>query len=385
LNEGDPGNTNHFSLADEMGKYMRCRAFGIAISYTDGALCNTNNADAHMTTTSFWHSFPMDELWANPQTPNVSYADLHAYNSTSALPSSDCVKTTSQDDAAYYHLCHSKAYNTWGTNVGLNKPVVRGEAGLDKPDSQCVNCIGIESDTNGVWLQTFLWSTLDYGGLYEMYWWYQEHINSGKFDNSYKYRVLDTFMSGILLNNGNYKDIQASVSSPTLQVVGQKDTVNGNAHFWVRNTGFTWKNKVNNASVTPVSGTITITGFKSGSTYNLEKWDTKNGSILSTTSITSDTSGKIIISIQNLTEDAAYKIKNPQINPSTIPSPTPSTAQPCPLKGDTSTCDGKVNILDYSYLSSKMGSADHGADLDGNGAVNVLDYVILSNSFGKTL
>ena len=56
---------------------------------------------------------------------------------------------------------------------------------------------------------------------------------------------------------------------------------------------------------------------------------------------------------------------------------------PCPVIGDTNNCDGKVNILDYTYLSSKFGTNEHKADLNGDNTINILDYTILSVSFGK--
>jgi hypothetical protein len=70
-----------------------------------------------------------------------------------------------------------------------------------------------------------------------------------------------------------------------------------------------------------------------------------------------------------------------------IVSPTTSISRPCQLLGDTAntSCDGKVDILDYSYLSGKFNTGDKGADLDNNGKVNILDYTILSNNFGKRL
>jgi hypothetical protein len=70
------------------------------------------------------------------------------------------------------------------------------------------------------------------------------------------------------------------------------------------------------------------------------------------------------------------------IEPSNTPAPS---GKPCPLTGDTNTCDGKIDVLDYNYLSTKFNSTDSKADLDGNGKVNVLDYTILSNNFGNRL
>jgi hypothetical protein len=77
----------------------------------------------------------------------------------------------------------------------------------------------------------------------------------------------------------------------------------------------------------------------------------------------------------------------PTTVPTTVkPTNTPVVSnKPCPLTGDTNTCDGKVDVLDYSYLSSKFGTSDKGADLNASGKVDVLDFTILSNNFGKKL
>jgi len=62
-------------------------------------------------------------------------------------------------------------------------------------------------------------------------------------------------------------------------------------------------------------------------------------------------------------------------------------AIPCQLIGDTAnpTCNNKVDVLDFSFLSSKFNTNSPTSDLDGNGMVNVLDYTILANNFGKTI
>jgi len=80
-------------------------------------------------------------------------------------------------------------------------------------------------------------------------------------------------------------------------------------------------------------------------------------------------------------------------SPTPIPTnttapPTPTStplSRPCPLLGDTNFCDGVVNTLDFTYLSSKFGTNDPKADLKQDGIINVLDYSILSSNFGNSL
>lgn len=62
VNEGDPFQPPHYEAADAMAKYF-----------------HEHDPSHHLVTTSFWHSYPGAEFWANPKYPNVDYADLHAY------------------------------------------------------------------------------------------------------------------------------------------------------------------------------------------------------------------------------------------------------------------------------------------------------------------
>ncbi len=57
-NEGDPFLTRHYEMADEFGKFMRCRVFGVPVSSDAGAVCTFDHPNRHLVTTSFWHSFP---------------------------------------------------------------------------------------------------------------------------------------------------------------------------------------------------------------------------------------------------------------------------------------------------------------------------------------
>ncbi len=62
INEGDPFLALHYDAADAMANYF-----------------HRNDPSHHLVTTSFWHSYPAAQFWANPKYPAVDYADLHAY------------------------------------------------------------------------------------------------------------------------------------------------------------------------------------------------------------------------------------------------------------------------------------------------------------------
>jgi len=263
LNEGDPFNGQHYTLADEFGKYMHCRVFGIPVESEAGQKCDYEHPNSHLVTTSFWHSFPTKDFWASDDYPNIDYADLHAYNSTGQIDN-----PAHEVDAALYHLEYSQmAYRSLREAAGEHnqKPIIRGEAGIDFKDQQTKQP-DLSKDQYGVWLHNFLWASLDSGGMIEQYWW-NENIENQPGPDGEKglyevFSYFQQFLSEIPLNNGVYVDIEARASNPNLRVIGQKDTNNSRAHLWVQNIDHTWRNVVDGFSLsTSTSGPITIDGF----------------------------------------------------------------------------------------------------------------------------
>lgn len=62
VNEGDPFNANHHMATQAFAKFM-----------------HDNDPNRRLCTTSFWHSYPVKECWANPSYPNIGYSDWHQY------------------------------------------------------------------------------------------------------------------------------------------------------------------------------------------------------------------------------------------------------------------------------------------------------------------
>jgi hypothetical protein len=312
-NEGNPTLTRHYELADEFGKFMHCRAFGVDPGPGDGAKCSLNHPNAHLVTTSFWHSFPGSQFWMNDKYPNIDYANLHAYVSTSFAPLAE--KELMQWDAAYYRIWHSQ--HIAGLRVG--KPTIRGEAGLDAPNQQSQTVLGLDRDTKGVWLHNYLWSGLHAGGLYELYWW-NAHIWRDGVDHRVKYKGVASFLSDVLLNKGGYADWAGTVSNGGVRVVGQKNTATGAMHLWVQNRQHTWKNVVDGVSISPVSAEIVVPGFRAGTTYWLERWDTwtPGGRIASADSLVADSSGNLRIAVSSLQTDVALKVTSGPRSPTDV-------------------------------------------------------------------
>jgi hypothetical protein len=273
-NEGDPWNTNHWVLADELGKFMRCRVFGIDVADNDGAICAFDHPNSHLVTTSFWHSLPGEPFWASKDYPNVDYVDVHAYVSTGWLDN-----PLYENDSASFHLDYSadvrRNIDYFTELNGIpTKPVIRGEVGIDFLNQHDENP-DLALDLNGVWLHNLIWSSLDPGAMTELY-WYRDNIAAQPGPDGLAglyeiYSYFQHFMQGIPLNNGNYHKVEVILSDPSLRATGQIDTTNNRAHLWIQNKNHTWRNVVDgDEDLSGLSGIVRINGFTSNTNLDLE-------------------------------------------------------------------------------------------------------------------
>jgi len=291
LNEGDPWNGLHYTLADEFAKYM-----------------HQFQPNHHLVSTSFWHSFPRDSFWTNPEYQNVDFADYHRYIGSTETGFLDAAQATVEVSTAF------------GAREpgGAGKPIIRGETGFVVSGSGPATD-QFERDTEGVWLHNFVWGGINPGGLIESYWYENVHIykvdRGGNyfFDHRDKYGSYYNFIKDIQLNNGYYQDAAASYSSGSLRVLGQKDLHNGRAHLWIQNTQHTWKNVVDGQAITPVSDSISISGFVPGLTYLVEWWDpyAKPGepAVVKSQVLTAAPDGTLDLAVNNLLSDIAVRLR----------------------------------------------------------------------------
>jgi hypothetical protein len=291
LNEGDPANELHYLLADEFGKYMRQFA-----------------PDQHLVSTSFWHSFPKDEFWANPDYPNLDFADIHQY--------------VEQGSPGYRDTALSSEALSLKVGArqpgGAGKPVIRGETGFTAGGSAPASD-ELLADREGLWLHNFLWAGLNAGGLIESYWYEIYHIYQTRpdgrllFDHRPQFGIFYNFIKDLPLNNGYYQAAQATVSDPRLGVIGQKDLVNGRAHLWVRNVDHTWKNVVDGVPVLEVSGAIRLSGFVAGQSYLVQWWDPyepdPERQVLRTEQVAARADQTLELGVDNLVTDLAVTIQ----------------------------------------------------------------------------
>lgn len=205
-----------------------------------------------------------------------------------------------------------------GTQIGakssrvIQAPVIRGENGISGnkvygdiyKGSQFVGeNQQLIDDTQGVWYHKFVWGQINPFGVIDMYWWRDNISRNGLYKHV---RAYQAFMAGIQLSNGNYVDARASTSNVNLRAWGQKDLVNNKIHLWIDNIPSNWKNVVDGVAITPVSGTVTVSGLKSG-VYKAEWWDTTTGAITRTDDVQC-INGNITLQVQGLQSDTACKI-----------------------------------------------------------------------------
>ncbi len=289
LNEGDPWNELHYTLADELGAYMAQFA-----------------PNDHMVSTSTWHSFPAVEFWSNPTYPDVDFADVHLY-----VPESDA----NFDDAASATNSASAQFGAQRPG-GAGKPVIRGEtafvvSGTEPPTSL------FDQDTEGVWLHNFVWGGINPGGLLESYWNENIHIygqngdGSFRFDHRSHFGAYFNFIRDIPLNNGHYEDATAVSSNANIRVWGQKDPINARSHLWIQNRLHTWRNVIAGTAIPSQSASISVSGFQPGAGYTIEWWDTYETDpslqIMRTDTVSASPDGSITFAVDTAA-DVAVKI-----------------------------------------------------------------------------
>jgi len=294
LNEGDPLSKLHYEQANTFAREM-----------------HQLDPNRHLVTTSTWNSFPASQFWGNPAYRDVDYADLHAYISTGGGVYGESAfgnHVRLDRDLAWFTTVFSLHDGARGDSA-VGKPVVRGESGIDSVDGSG-ELRALADDRHGVWLHNLEWGTLNPGGMYELYWWTDNIVKNNLF---FQYKPLHDFLEGIPLDNGHYQDVNARVSASNVRVLGQKDVVDGKAHFWIQNVGHTWYDVVNQIPWGSLSGTVMVAGFAPDRTYSIAWWEFDDpGSLtIQEGTVTADASGNLTLDLATLPStvtDVAVKI-----------------------------------------------------------------------------
>ncbi|MDW8395418.1 MAG: DUF5060 domain-containing protein [Anaerolineae bacterium] len=189
--------------------------------------------------------------------------------------------------------------------IGPRKPVTRGEVAVGddtgyRGDSQHAQV----NDTQGVWLHNFVWAQINPGGLYELYW---DQSNIIQYNLYFHFKAFRDFMDGVPLNNGRYADARAQTSDLNLIPLGQMDRVAGRAHLWIRHRQFTWWNAINNVSIPPISGTVTLPDVANG-IYRVTWWNAWLGQPMTTTAAVATNNALTLTLPMPITSSIALKV-----------------------------------------------------------------------------
>lgn len=197
--------------------------------------------------------------------------------------------------------------------VSARKPLVRGESGMNSveyPDG----LFALNQDQEGIWLHNFVWGQINPGGMYDLQWWgismIENNPQKGRDGDLYfVFAPFAKFMQDIPLNNGHYREANATASDPRLRVWGQRDDVNGRAHLWIQNLDHQWDAVVAGEPITPQSGTITLRNLPAG-LYQIEWWNTYRVKNQITQRQTRRVTNTLRLTLpEPLTDDIAVKIK----------------------------------------------------------------------------
>jgi hypothetical protein len=123
-------------------------------------------------------------------------------------------------------------------------------------------------------------------------------------------------MAGIPNNSGQFIDLAASSTNPTMRVLGQKDLSSNRAFLWIDNRQQTWRHVVDGDNIPAISGEIKIIGFQPNTALPVQWWNTCSGQppsscsvqISNNTVVQTDNTGTITLQVQNLENDIAVKI-----------------------------------------------------------------------------
>jgi hypothetical protein len=275
--------------------------------------------------------------------------------------------------------------DAWTKNAAGGKPMIMGEAGVGNGLGSSATVAGNnDTDTAGVWWHQFIWSQVNPGGMYFIYWYdHTLHTNhlyglTSYFRQFMEGTTADTFNKRIPLNNGKYQDIGLSLPAG-IYGWGQKDTVNGGAHFWMYDKNYTWLTPSGGASL--AGKTISFGGMPN-KTYTVEWWNTWDGTVISQDATPIGGTLTLSVPTQLTRKDSAAKIYPKGVGyPGINLEPSPPPGKTGDVNGD-----GVVNGLDLKLALSVWKQAtlcqSFNCDISPDGEVNNLDIGLIIKNFG---
>jgi hypothetical protein len=218
------------------------------------------------------------------------------------------------DTSAMLYYLHQEVENFSGS-ASCGHPLVMGELeysaspGSDQLKMQPANG-GTSLDTTGYAARQMAWTGQTSASPATDEFWYEMTSYMSPYWGDYA--VMQRFMADVDLTHGHYRNIvdpDALPSTPNLIVVGQKDAAAGRAYAYVYNRAANWDSVMNSTTISPVTGTIQVTGLTIGSLpfVVVARYDPGTGNLLST-ELDPCVGGTVVVPFTNLLHDEAIKI-----------------------------------------------------------------------------
>jgi hypothetical protein len=230
----------------------------------------------------------------------MDYADKHWY-ARSGSSDWELVSTITNDSAANVRECARR----FADYRALNKPVVRGEAGVWRPGTNDPLDFGSGAAT---YYHKQVWAQMGDHCAGE---WYTDYLDEHNLWGDYlRY---EQFLQGEPLTNGRYADIGSDTgaikitnTTGTVRAWGKLDATAGRGILWIDNANDTWERVADGLSVTPATASLEINSLPNG-TYQATWFNTATGTTSTTTHTVSN--GKLTLSVAALAHDVAVKFR----------------------------------------------------------------------------
>jgi hypothetical protein len=266
FNEMDPGKPTDRFYAD-VGKYLE-----------------QIDPYHHLRTTSTWHPSAKD-----CRHPDIDIGQLHHYMRPET-------KENYKDEVAVI-IDKTKFLREHAPS----KPMLIGEFGLATPKWGLSD--HMKQDSSGVHFHNSLWASAFAGTSgTAMFWWWDQLDKQNAYSH---YKPLANFLANVSF--AGLRELKADASDKQLRLLGYQG--NDRAYFWLFNPKAAWSNIIikKNEPAEINDLTISIKDLQPG-TYNIEWWNTNDGSTIQKQRISHPT-GTLKILVPPFTRDIACKIR----------------------------------------------------------------------------
>lgn len=245
------------------------------------------DAHPHLASTSFWCCWE-PSFWGDHQRfPDIDFADIHHYGSPT--------------DMVQWYL--DDALPAFNDQVG--KPIVRGETGIIDGDNTNDFTAALTQPNPGIWYHNLLWSQLHYSSMFDIGYWFPEHITG--FSREDHARPFFNFVRDLDINQGGYQDIEAASDDSRLRILGQKNLQTNQAYAWINHRDHTWK-AVMDRGIPPAVSAQVVFQMNPGASYRVTWYSPYSGEVLAAQIVAADASGRVALAVTALSSDMAFKL-----------------------------------------------------------------------------